>query len=272
VVHPILSALGYLIPSEAGKDLPHITWCPTGPLAFLPLHAAGIYTNQRQTIMDFIVSSYTTTLEALSPAHDVVAAVPTTLVVTQPGTDGQIPLPGTLQEAKRILTHFPNTTVLQDSQATVASVLEAMDNHGWVHLACHGIQDLKDPTKSAFILYDGRLELSKLMSQSLPHARLAFLSACQTATGDAALPEEAVHLAAGMLNAGYKSVIGTMWSIGDKDAPLVADTFYETLCRQVTNGEEITPAYALHEATKRLRKEVGEENFVKWVPFVHFGI
>jgi len=122
------------------------------------------------------------------------------------------------------------------------------------------------------LLHDGRLELSKLMSRSLPHAQLAFLSACQTATGDETLPEEAVHLAAGMLNAGYKSVIGTMWSIGDKDAPLVADTFYATMCRQVRNGEEFRPAYTLHEATNRLRKEVGDDNFVKWVPFVHFGI
>jgi len=66
--------------------------------------------------------------------------------------------------------------------------------------------------------------------------------------------------------------VGTMWSIGDGDAPLVADAFYETISQQVTNGEELRPAYALHEATKRMRKEVGEADFVKWVPFVHFGL
>ncbi|KAI0082963.1 hypothetical protein BDY19DRAFT_981531, partial [Irpex rosettiformis] len=53
----------------------------------------------------------------------------------------------------------------------------------------------------------------------LPNADLAVLSACQTATGDEKLSEEAVHLAAGMLNIGYKSVIGTMWSISDYIAP-----------------------------------------------------
>jgi len=83
VVQPILTALGYLVPRESGGELPHITWCPTGPLAFLPLHAAGMYTDGGQAIMDYVVSSYTTTLEALTSARDVVATTPTTLVVTQ---------------------------------------------------------------------------------------------------------------------------------------------------------------------------------------------
>lgn len=37
------------------------------------------------------------------------------------------------------------------------------------------------------------------MKHSFPHAELAVLSACQIATGDKELPEEVVHLAAGML-------------------------------------------------------------------------
>lgn len=41
----------------------------------------------------------------------------------------------------------------------------------------------------------------------------AFLSACQMATGDEQLTEESVHVAAGMLLAGYGSIVATMWSI-----------------------------------------------------------
>lgn len=147
-----------------------------------------------------------------------------------------------------------------------------MDKHSWVHLACHEIQDLKDSTKSALILHNNRLKLSTLMSRSLLHARLAFLSVCQTATGNETLPEKAVHLAAEMLNASYKSVVGMMWSIGNKDTSLIANMFYETICWQVSNREEVRPAYALHEATKHLRKKVGKVNFVKWILFVHFAM
>ena len=35
---------------------------------------------------------------------------------------------------------------------------------------------------------------------------------------------------------------------------------------------ETGAAYALHEATKQLRAIVGEKQFSRWAPFVHFGI
>lgn len=78
-----------------------------------------------------------------------------------------------------------------------------MAAHNWVHFACHAIQDPQDPLKSCFHLHDGWLELLEIMKQRLKNTDHAFLSACQTSTGYKNLPEEAVHLAAGMLAAGY---------------------------------------------------------------------
>ncbi|KAJ6522099.1 hypothetical protein DFH09DRAFT_938562 [Mycena vulgaris] len=43
------------------------------------------------------------------------------------------------------------------------------------------------------------------------HVGLAVLRACQTAMGDEKLPDEAVHLAASLLFAGFRSVVATMW-------------------------------------------------------------
>jgi len=140
-----------------------------------------------------------------------------------------------------------------------------------LHLACHGIQDSLDPTNSAFMLHDGSLPLSVLMTKATVSAELAFLSACQTATGDEKLPEEAVHLTAGMLSIGYKSVIGTMWSIGDEDAPIVADEVYTRLLQFDANEERSRVALALHESVGHLREKVGEQAFLRWIPFVHFG-
>ncbi|KAF8122601.1 hypothetical protein EV363DRAFT_1182291 [Boletus edulis] len=45
--------------------------------------------------------------------------------------------------------------------------------------------------------------------------RVPFLSACQTVTGVEDLTDEAVHIAAGMLFAGYGGVVGKMWSISE---------------------------------------------------------
>jgi CHAT domain-containing protein len=42
---------------------------------------------------------------------------------------------------------------------------------------------------------------------------LAFLSACETAKGDEGTPDEAMHLAAAVLFAGFRGVVATMWFV-----------------------------------------------------------
>ncbi|KAF8187324.1 CHAT domain-containing protein [Mycena galopus ATCC 62051] len=286
VVNPVLSSssVNARLYDATTEKIPHITWCATGALAFLPLHAAGDYRSAAgyTNVSDFVVSSYTPTLATLLP--DPLSSKLSTseragrrvLIVSQPNAPGHPQLLGVAGEVKTMRTkHFPGSTILADAEAKVEDVVKAMTQHTWVHLACHGIQDLNEPLKSAFILNDGPLEISELMRHSMHNAELAVLSACQTATGDAKLPDEAVHLAACMLAMGFKSVVGTMWSIGDSDAPLVADAFYSSLTTMLKEGEKITGsqvAYALHEAVNSLRQGVARHDFLRWVPFVHFGI
>lgn len=232
--------------------------------------------------MDIAVSSYTPSLEALlkprsqaAQAEPTRVAYPKTLVVSQPATPGLSPISNTRNEVAIIKSLIgDSTTILDDADGTVAAVLQGIEAHNWVHLACHGIQRSDDPTQSSFALYDGTLTLEQLIPKCAEKAdlQLAVLSACYTAKGDEKLPEEAVHLAAGMLNVGYKSVIGTMWSIYDASAPFVMSRFYEVMMEQVKEGRELQPAYALHKATKALRDEYGVSDFVRWVPFVHFGL
>ena len=135
---------------------------------------------------------------------------------------------------------------------------------------------MADATKSAFALCDGPLTLADLMRTVADNAELAFLSACQTAVGDANTPEESAHLAAGMLAVGFKGVVATMWSIVDADAPVVVEAYYKELLALRAAGKlgkgETGAAYALHEAQKVLREKVGVTEFMRWAPFVHFGV
>ena len=159
--------------------------------------------------------------------------------------------------------------LLVGKDATVDAVLEEMQSCSVVHFACHGKQDMIDPLSSCLCLHDGSLSLSQLVYMKLPNAQLAFLSACQTATGEKELPDEAVHLAAGMLAAGFKSVIGTMWSVSDNAAPIVADGVYARLFKdgKLESGKV---AEALHYAVEDLRKR-NPSDFMAWVPFIHMG-
>ncbi|CCO34722.1 hypothetical protein BN14_08829 [Rhizoctonia solani AG-1 IB] len=273
IVKPVLSHLNYLnkYPIE---HLPHVTWCPTGPLSFLPLHAAGDYDQPRSRVFDHVISSYTPTLTALlASTPTVLDRVPGILAISQAATPGHSPLPGTTRELSYIKTHTEDKAVYSEfvgDRATTIAVLDAMEQHDWVHLACHAHQNVSDPTKSGFFLHDGTLDLAAINQKSFTKKGLAFLSACQTATGDEKLPDEAIHLASGMLMAGYSSVIATMWSVADDDAPFIADKVYALLMQdgKIANGEA---GKALHYAVAELREMVGEKEFGRWVPYIHVG-
>ena len=75
---------------------------------------------------------------------------------------------------------------------------------------------------------------------------LAFLSACQKSTGDGRLSEEAVHLAAGMLAAGYRGVIATMWLIRDRYASEFAKVFRQiSLMVRTVSVENMLPMQSI---------------------------
>ncbi|KAF8642082.1 hypothetical protein AX16_009698 [Volvariella volvacea WC 439] len=293
VVHPILDGLAMMnvdiVDDYAEPDIHNLTrvwWCPIGPFASLPLHAAGDYSRRGQQVFNYVISSYTPTVSALltqrreSPIHEMDQV--RLLAVIQSASDTGFPLPGTHEELRLIQSRIANTEakieldVLYEDDAKREMTLDKIQQANWVHFACHGIQDITNPTNSALLLAKGsRLRLHDLIKLSLPNAQLAFLSACQTATGVSTLPDEAIHLAAGMLLAGFRSIIATLWSIGDSDAPRVADDVYATLLDS-TGGSRVPDAgeaaFALHCAVDRLRKGYGNKSFMNWVPYVHIGL
>ncbi|CUA76413.1 Serine/threonine-protein kinase TOR1 [Rhizoctonia solani] len=273
IVKPVLGFLGYMQQAVKG-NLPRITWCLTGLLSFLPLHAAGCYDQPDAMLSNYAISSYAPTVGALltsSPPKSRSGC--RILAVSQESTPGHTRLPGTTQELAQIDRHieYPiRCTRLCDSDVTIEAVLNAMESHDWVHLACHAHQDAHSPSDSGFFLYDGTLNISSIRQRQFQSKGLAFLSACQTAAGDVNLADEGVHLASGMLMAGYPSVIATMWSVMDSDAPLMADKVYGQLLRDGTLHCE-DAAQALHYAVAELRDKVGYKEFTRWVPYIHIG-
>ena len=249
---------------------------------FLPIHAAGFYDTQHSqpghNVSDFVISSYAPTLSILAPSPTPNVAPSgdlRLLAVRQPPSDGLSPLPGVateLEHIRAVIRTSPSayTTLLESSVGTVEEVLDLMKEADWVHFSCHGIQDDTRPTSSGLCLADGRrLKISDIVALSRPRGGLAFLSACQTAMGDEDLSDEAIHIAAGMLFAGYGGVIGTMWSISDELAPRVARDVYEQLFRNGARPDYREAARALHGAIGRLR--VGAP-FDTWLPFIHVGL
>ena len=302
IAQPVLHALGYTASrSEPIEDWPRVWWCPTGPLAVLPLHAAGRYprsaiqqasqgTSAGDSVAGRVVSSYTPTLTALLRARRPGRlGQAQQLAVGMPDTPGYDALPAVADELdvlvkyipRRLARHVPGRLArwlperrhalhrLVGPKATTARVLDALPRYSWLHIACHGSQHPADLWNRAFILYDGPLTVTALAALRHEHADLAYLSVCQTAREGALLPNEAIHLAGAMQLIGYRHVIATMWTADDNPAPQMADAIY-TYLTATGYADATRAAYALHQAVTALRQQVPDQPLV-WAPYIHIG-
>jgi hypothetical protein len=279
VAGPVLDALDII-----GPPPERLSWCVSGLLSFLPLHAAGRHTTPsdaaRATVIDRVISSYTPTIRALAHAR---RAYPATrgdaadgtggiagrvVVVAMPHTPDARDLPGTEAEADGLRRRFPDqVTVLTGPAATRDAVLAALPGARWAHFACHGLSDMENPSASRLLLEDHRdlpLTVVDVARLRLDDAELAFLSACSTARPGGRLTDEAIHLASAFQLAGYRHVVGTLWPIGDRQAVDIAEDIYTTLTR---TGDI---ASAVHTATRQIRDRWPDMPSV-WASHIHSG-
>jgi CHAT domain-containing protein len=181
-------------------------------------------------------------------------------------------LKGVKEEVKKIasIVKEPHVQCLVGEHATVDAVKAKLQDCPWVHLACHGCQNPVNPTKSYLQLYGGNLELDTILRMPLTNAQFVFLAACQTAMGDAGLVNESFHLSGGFIAAGFRSAIGTMWSMNDADGPTVAEMVYSHLFRDGQQPQASGAAEALQLAVNELKKR--KVPYERWLPFIHIGI
>ncbi len=278
VCEPVLEHLGITAEAPADSDAPRIYWCPTGAAVFLPLHAAGRHAEPGpQAVIDRAESVYIARLRTLVPADPgkpaTGGASTPPLVVSMPETPGQPPLPGAREEAEHLIRAFPGAAHLTGPDATKEAVLAGMTAHSWFHFSAHGTTDEHTPVNGGIELADGRLTIRSLLEHRLPGAQFAFLSACATHHGSAAIPDEIVTTATALCTAGCKHVVATLWPVADDHAADFAARMYE----EMITTENGTPA--LHpEDTPRVMRQVCSavrnaypDHPERWVPFACTG-
>lgn len=248
-------------------------WCPTGPLTLLPIHAAGDHRTPGESVLDRVISSYTPTLRALLEARKERANPPAEeqrmLFVGMPRTPGQADLPNVEREESLVVDLFGDRCLpLVGARATREAVAGALPGHGWVHFACHGEQNLADPSHGGLLMQDGPLTVTDLSSQT-HRGDFAYLSGCKTALGGADLPDEAITLAAALHYTGFRHVIATLWSVWDEEAAQVAEEVYRSIVHDGRLHAD-KAAEALHHAVRGLRTARPGTPSV-WTPFAHTG-
>jgi tetratricopeptide (TPR) repeat protein len=255
IARPVLDHLG--LGRRAGR-WPRLWWCPTGPLALLPLHSAQRYDPALLAddgVMDRVAASYTPTLRALVSGRSRLSSDTTVrglLAVAMARTPGKPPLPGTEAELIAVGAALTPADTLAAESATKHAVISRLREHRWLHYIGHSAQNFQDPGGASLYLQDGTLTMREIAAIHLEHAEFAYLSSCESTLGTTALLDEAPHLAGALGMAGYRHVIATSWSIRDDMAVRVAGEIY----RRLTKGGDFDPAeagVALHRTLRQIR-------------------
>jgi len=141
------------------------------------------------------------------------------LVVGDPATDparGMRRLPGARVEAITVARVLGTTPLLEADADEVAVLAGLPTAGGLLHLATHGLLDDEAPDLSALALA-GRDELTVavLLGVGLD-TDLAVLSACDSGRGDITATGDVVGLARGLLAAGVRRVVVSLWPVDDR--------------------------------------------------------
>jgi tetratricopeptide (TPR) repeat protein len=277
VVGPVLDRLDDLgltvrthpVGRDTGEPGARVCWMPTGPLSFLPLHAAGHHRpadGDARSALNRVVSSYTATVRGLGAPGPVANRAP--LVVAVPASPQHRPLPGAVREADVVARSLgERVTVMVGAQATREAVLSRLTGADWVHFACHATSTAAHPSDSYLAMYDGPLRVRDLAGRlGVEGGRraVAYLSACTTAHGGQWVPDEHIHVASAFQLAGFGTVVGTLWPVTDSIAVRAARHTYAALGQTSSAG-------AVNSTARWLRERYRDQPS-HWAGHVHIGV
>ncbi|HHH41310.1 MAG TPA: CHAT domain-containing protein, partial [Chloroflexi bacterium] len=240
-----------------------VTLIPTGLLSLLPLHAAWreepAAPTGRHYALDDLRITYAPSAHALWAARRIAAHTAPDGVFVVDNPDGTLRFSD--EEVASVLEHFPpeRQHLLGGESATREAVLRQLPRYPVLHFCTHGWADPDDPLRSGLRMAepDHPLTLANFLDLRLEGARLAVLSACETAVPGTELPEEVIGLPTGLLQAGVAGVVGSLWAVNEISTALLMARFYD-----LWRGKGLAPPEALRQAQIWLRDSTNGEKEV----------
>jgi hypothetical protein len=269
VGRPVIRRLNKLGIAEQSR----VWWCPTSVFSYLPLHAMGPIPSDDGDLRyfsDLYISSYTPTLSALITSRE-----PDTRAYALPTSP--VARPGPFRpEAWADIPLIPGldlqSTSLRSRNIPLTTVLSGLQRHRFAHVTYYGISRVPKQIDAAVLFYNReRLDLFEIVRSRHSVGGFAFLPASHMAElTDGTIPDEALHISAALQYSGYRSVIGTMWGMVNKDGRDLAKDVYRSMFSGKDRGEPYSErsARALQHAVQQMRCNLP---LVRWVNYVHYG-
>jgi CHAT domain-containing protein len=275
-LHEILiQPISDLLPNQPDK---HIIFIPQGDLFFVPFAALqdtkGQYLIEKHTIatapsIQVLDLLYQRKQQNQGLVKDVLI-VGNPIMPSKPLQPGENPpetfnLPGAEQEAKQIAGIF-NTQALTGKAATETAIVQRMPQAKIIHLAASNVRSKEGEFSDVLALGTSELDDGWLTSEEIINlnlkAELVVLSGNDTAIGKVT-NDGVIGLSRSFFTAGATSVIGSLWSVSDRETAFLMTEFYEELSK---NPDKAT---ALRQAMLTTMKKY--PNPMSWAGFILIG-
>jgi tetratricopeptide (TPR) repeat protein len=145
-----------------------------------------------------------------------------TVLVRGPG------LPAAVGEIDKLGAHYSTAALMSGDDATVASVLEALDGAEIAHLAAHGVHEPENALFSRLDLSDGPLYAHEITGLAHP-PRQVVLAACELALNRIRPGDEPLGFASALLASGSQMVVAPLSRVGDQACAAAMDDYHRSL-------------------------------------------
>ncbi len=170
--------------------------------------------------------------------------------------------PNVIEEARNVAAVLPNPALFIGAEATEERLRIHSAQSRFVHIAAHGLFRQDNPRFSSMRLGDSQISLLDLYSLNLS-SELVTLSGCSTGLNAVVGGDEMLGLVRGLLYAGTRSVLVTLWDVDDKCTADFMKAFYGHLAANGNKGG------ALQMAMQEIRRTYSHPYY--WAPFVLIG-
>ncbi len=234
----------------------HLVIAPHDFLHYLPFHALH---DGQQSLIDKISISYAPSASVyqlccskpdVSPEGSLIFGIPDSLT------------PHVLEEARSVAATLPNSHLYIGEEATERRLRLHGPKSRFVHIAAHGLFRQDNPMFSSMRLGDSQISLLDLYSLNLT-SELVTLSGCSTGLNAVVGGDEMLGLVRGLLYAGTRAVLVTLWDVDDRSTADFMKSFYEHLSSNPSKG------LALQRAMQEMREIYPHPYY--WAPFVLIG-
>lgn len=241
LLHPLVSAITQALP----EDTTELCVVACGALAGAPLHAVSD-ADGRTWAQRWPVRYWPSASVAAQTSEPSLTALRPAIAVLDPSNN----LPMARAELDSVRLVSPNVNTPPAGWSTKSWLRHEVATAALTHLACHATSDPRDPLQSSLDVGNGeRLTVAELLdSPDIDGLELVVASACQSGVPAHDAPDELLGIAYGLVHAGAKAAITTLWEVNDLPAALCTAKLYQ----QISSGA--APARALHDAQRWLSR------------------